>query len=80
MSGIAPIAMREGQYGAQVVNQELLPEQRSPFAYKDRGILATIGRAQAVAQLGPIHASGPLAWVVWCIVHMFFLIGLRSRI
>jgi NADH dehydrogenase len=80
LPGIAPVAMREGQYVAQVVNQKLLPEQRSPFAYKDRGMLATIGRAQAVAQLGPIHASGPLAWVLWCIIHVFFLIGLRNRI
>lgn len=80
LPGIAPVAMREGQYVAEVINQELLPDQRAPFAYKDRGMLATIGRAQAVAQLGPIRASGLLAWVFWCIVHIFFLIGLRNRI
>jgi NADH dehydrogenase len=43
-------------------------------------MLATIGRAQAVAQLGPLHASGLVAWVFWCIVHIFFLIGLRNRV
>jgi NADH dehydrogenase len=80
LPGIAPVAMREGQYVAKLINEELLPEQRSPFAYKDRGMLATIGRAQAVAQVGPIHTSGPVAWAFWCIVHIFFLIGLRNRI
>lgn len=80
LPGIAPVAMREGRYIAGLINEELLPEQRPPFTYTDRGMLATIGRAQAVAQIGPIHASGPLAWALWCIVHIFFLIGLRNRI
>ena len=80
LPGIAPVAMREGQYVASVINQNLPPDQRSPFTYTDRGMLATIGRAQAVAQIGPIHASGFLAWALWCIVHVFFLIGLRNRI
>ncbi|HSA85408.1 MAG TPA: NAD(P)/FAD-dependent oxidoreductase [Nitrospira sp.] len=80
LPGIAPVAMREGRYVATLINEEIQPEQRSPFAYTDRGMLATIGRAQAVAQFGPIHASGPLAWALWCIVHIFFLIGLRNRI
>lgn len=47
--------------------------------YTDHGMLATIGRAQAVAQLGSIHATGLLAWVLWCFVHIFFLIGFRNR-
>jgi len=56
---IAPVAMRDGQYLAGMINQELLPEHRSPFACKDRGMLAMI-------------ASGPLIWVLWCIVHVLF--------
>jgi NADH:ubiquinone reductase (H+-translocating) len=72
--------MGEGQYVAQLINQQLLPDQRAPFVYKDRGMMATIGRARAVAQVGPIHLSGLLAWMLWCIVHVFFLIGLRNRI
>jgi NADH:ubiquinone reductase (H+-translocating) len=43
-------------------------------------MLATIGRAQAVAQIGLIHTSGPQAWAFWCVVHIFFLIELRKRI
>lgn len=80
LPGIAPVAMGEGQYVAQLINQQLLPDQRAPFVYKDRGMMATIGRARAVAQVGPIHLSGVLAWTLWCIVHVFFLIGLRNRI
>jgi len=80
LPGIAPVAMREGEYVSRLINQNLPPEQRSPFKYTDRGMLATIGRAQAVAQVGPIHASGLFAWVFWCIVHVFFLIGLRNRV
>jgi NADH dehydrogenase len=80
LPGIAPVAMREGRYVADLINQDLCPDQRSPFTYTDRGMLATIGRAQAVAQIGPIHTSGLIAWTLWCIVHIFFLIGLRNRI
>jgi NADH:ubiquinone reductase (H+-translocating) len=80
LPGIAPVAMKEGQYVATVINGDLQPEQRPPFTYTDRGMLATIGRAQAVAQIGPFRASGLVAWSLWCIVHVFFLIGLRNRI
>ncbi len=80
LPGIAPVAIKEGQYVANVINEELPPEQRPPFRYTDRGMLATIGRAQAVAQIGPFRASGFWAWTFWCMVHIFFLIGLRNRI
>jgi NADH:ubiquinone reductase (H+-translocating) len=78
--GVAPVAMQQGRYLATLINQNCAPEQRPPFVYADRGMLATIGRAQAVAQIGPIRASGLLAWVFWCIVHIFFLIDLRNRV
>jgi NADH dehydrogenase len=80
LPGIAPVAMQQGRYVADQIAQDLPPEQRRPFAYTDRGMLATIGRAQAVAQIGPVHASGFLAWILWCVVHIFFLIGLRNRV
>jgi NADH dehydrogenase len=80
LPGIAPVAMREGRYVAELINKDLSPEQRAPFTYRDRGMLATIGRAQAVAQIGPFRASGIVAWTLWCVVHIFFLIGLRNRI
>lgn len=80
LPGIAPVAMSEGRYVAELINQDLSPTPRAPFLYRDRGMLATIGRGKAVAQFGPIRASGFLAWALWCIVHIFFLIGLRDRV
>ena len=80
LPGIAPVAMNEGRYVAAVINEALSPTLRSPFLYRDRGMLATIGRAQAVAQIGPFHTSGLMAWSLWCVVHIFFLIGLRNRV
>ncbi len=80
LPGLAPVAMQQGQYVANLIDRGFDPEQRPPFAYADRGMLATIGRAHAVAQIGPIRASGLLAWLLWCIVHIFFLIGFRNRI
>jgi len=79
LPGIAPVAMQQGRYVAHLTSHNVSSDQRLPFSYTDRGMLATIGRAQAVAQFGPIHASGFLAWALWCVVHIFFLIGFRNR-
>ena len=80
LPGLAPVAMQQGRYVAKLIEQQAPAEQRRPFSYSDRGMLATIGRAKAVAQIGPLHVSGLFAWVLWCVVHIFFLIGLRSRV
>jgi NADH dehydrogenase len=79
LPGVAPVAMQQGRYVAGLINQEVAPERRPPFVYADRGMLATIGRAQAVAQFGSIRASGLFAWLLWCVVHIFFLISFRNR-
>src|SRR5579863_3432344 len=55
-------------------------DSRPPFHYYDKGSLATIGRAAAVAQFGKIHVSGFLAWLAWLFIHILFLIGFRNRI
>ncbi|MBH0191292.1 MAG: hypothetical protein HP492_05920 [Nitrospira sp.] len=80
MPGVAPVAMQQGRHVADLINRDHTPEQRPAFVYADQGMLATIGRAQAVAQVRSIRTSGLLAWVLWCIVHIFFLIGFRNRI
>lgn len=80
LPGLAPVAMQQGRYVADIIENATAPEQRRPFAYADRGMLATIGRAQAVAQLGQLRFSGLLAWLLWCMVHIFFLIGFRNRV
>jgi NADH dehydrogenase len=54
--------------------------RREPFHYRDRGSLATIGRAAAVAQFGKVHISGYIAWLAWLCIHVFFLIGFQNRI
>jgi len=80
LPALAPVAIQEGRYVANLITQQTTPELRRPFSYSDRGMLATIGRAKAVAQIGPLHVSGLFAWLLWCVVHIFFLIGLRSRV
>jgi NADH dehydrogenase len=79
LPGLAPVAMQQGRYVAQVIRKRQEPGQRPPFVYADRGQLATIGRAKAVAQLGRLRLSGLPAWLLWCVVHIFFLISLRNR-
>ena len=53
---------------------------RSPFRYKNKGSLATIGRSAAVADLGKIKLSGPMAWMAWLVLHLMFLVGFRNRL
>ena len=79
LPGLAPVAMQEARYVATVIAGQTTPEKRAAFHYADRGTLATIGRAKAVAEFGPLSLSGLWAWFLWCIVHIFFLIGFRNR-
>lgn len=80
LPGLAPVAMQQGRYVARLICEGTDPGQRRAFVYEDRGMLATIGRAQAVAQVGRLHLSGLVAWLLWCVVHIFFLIGFRNRL
>jgi NADH dehydrogenase len=78
--GIAPAAMQEGRQAASNLLRSLGGQERLPFRYHDKGMLATIGRGAAVAHIGSIRASGHLAWLLWLFVHIFFLIGFRNRL
>ena len=78
--GVAPVAMQEGRAVARNITRELQGEPRRSFHYVNKGNLATIGRAAAVAQFGKVHISGFLAWLSWLFIHIFFLIGFRNRI
>ena len=80
LPGLAAVAMQEGRYVGGIIAGCVPKERRTPFRYRDRGILATIGRAKAVAQFGPLSLSGTVAWLTWCFVHIFFLIGFRNRV
>ena len=80
--GVAQGAIQMGVYAGDAIARVLKgkPKRRKPFRYVDKGSLATIGRGQAVLDAGPVHLSGFLAWIVWAIVHITFLINFRSRI
>ena len=76
---VAPAAMQQGRHAAQNVLRAVRGEPPLPFRYKDRGSLATIGRSAAVANLGRIRLSGPIAWLAWLMLHVVFLVGFRNR-
>ncbi len=78
--GVAPAAIQEGRHAARNVIRALRGEPGEPFRYRDRGLLATVGRAAAVARIGRLQFSGPVAWLAWLFVHVFFLIGFRNRV
>jgi NADH:ubiquinone reductase (H+-translocating) len=78
--GLAPAAIQEGKAAAKNVLRDVEGKRRENFHYWDKGSLATIGRAAAVAQFGRVHISGFFAWISWLFIHLFFLIGFRNRV
>jgi NADH dehydrogenase len=80
LPGVAPVAMQQGRWVAKQIAADLAGNARKPFRYVDKGSLATIGRAAAVAQFGKLHISGYFAWLAWLFIHIFFLIGFRNRL
>jgi NADH dehydrogenase len=77
--GLSPAAMQEGRHAAKNVVRLMRGEPTLPFHYRDKGTLATIGKAAAVGDIGRLHVSGLVAWLMWLFVHIFFLIGFRNR-
>ncbi len=80
LPGLAPVAKQQGGYIARAILGRLHGRRPRPFAYRDYGTLATIGRNKAVAELGPVHLAGRPAWLMWAAAHIFFLISFRSRV
>jgi NADH dehydrogenase len=82
LPGVAPVAIQQGRFVAKLIRQEVgaAVTVRPSFHYWDKGSLATIGRAAAIAEFGKIHISGFLAWLAWLFVHILFLIGFRNRL
>ena len=78
--GVAQRAIQMGRHAARMIHRDLLGQPRVDFHYVDKGDLATIGRAAAVARLGRVHLSGLVAWLMWVAVHIFYLIGFRNRL
>jgi NADH:quinone reductase (non-electrogenic) len=80
LPGLAPVAMQQGRYAARLVRDRLRGRQTPPFRYRDKGNLATIGRASAVADLPFVRLSGFIGWITWLVVHLWYLIGFQNRL
>ena len=80
LPGVAPVAIQQGNWVAETIARDLENQPRRNFHYHDKGSLATIGRAAAVAQFGKFELSGYFAWLAWLFVHILFLIGFRNRL
>ncbi len=80
LPGVAQVAMQQGGYAARLIQKRLRGETAAPFRYFDKGSLAVIGRASAVAQIGKLHMSGLLAWITWLFVHLMYLVEFSNRV
>jgi NADH dehydrogenase len=80
LPGVAPVAMQQGRYAGRAIRERLAGRTPKPFRYRDKGNLATIGRSKAVADVKGLHVAGFFAWVLWLVVHLFYLIGFQNRL
>jgi NADH dehydrogenase len=78
--GVAPAAMQMGAYAARVILDRLAGKTTGPFRYLNKGNMAVIGRAAGVAELGRLHFSGLLAWLLWLFIHLMYLVGFQNRL
>jgi NADH dehydrogenase len=80
LPGLAPVAIQMGRHAAENVLEAARGAPSRPFRYRDRGIMATIGRNAAVAQSGRLRLTGFVAWLAWVLIHVLLLIGFRNRL
>ena len=80
LPGVASVAKQQGEYIARLLINRAHGRDLPGFRYRDLGMMATIGRKRAVAQVGPLRLTGFVAWLVWCVAHIYFLIGFRNRL
>ncbi|HOB73848.1 MAG TPA: NAD(P)/FAD-dependent oxidoreductase [Phycisphaerae bacterium] len=80
LPGVAPVAMQQGRYAARLIRNRLRGRPTPPFVYHDRGSMATIGRAAAVADLTWVRFSGFVAWLIWLFVHLMYLVQFANRL
>ncbi|MCC6695600.1 MAG: NAD(P)/FAD-dependent oxidoreductase [Candidatus Hydrogenedentes bacterium] len=80
LPGVAQVAIQQGRYAAKLISRRLRSQSMKPFHYRDLGSLATIGRAQAVAQFGRVKMSGLLAWMTWLFVHLMHIVQFQNRV
>ena len=77
---MAPVAMQQGHYVGKAILKRLRGESPAPFHYFDKGTMAVIGRGNAVARIFGINFRGFIAWIVWLVLHLFYLIGFKNRV
>lgn len=80
LPGLAPVAIQQGRHAAKNVLAALAGKPRTAFRYRDKGIMATVGRAVGIAQTGRLQLSGFLGWLAWLFIHVLYLIGFRNRL
>ncbi|TVR47442.1 MAG: NAD(P)/FAD-dependent oxidoreductase, partial [Planctomycetota bacterium] len=80
LPGVAPVAMQQGRYLADCLRRRRLGKAVKPFHYRNKGLMATIGRHRAVAVSGPFHLKGWIAWVAWLFIHIIYLVQGQNRI
>lgn len=81
LPGVAPVAMQEGRYVGSIIAEKVTGQTHArPFRYVDKGTLATVGRGFGVVNIGSLRFTGSLAWFVWLVVHLLFLIGVPNRL
>ncbi len=79
LPGLAPVAMQQGRHVARQILRDLKRQPREPFRYVDKGQMATIGRARAVAEAKGMKLEGLMAWFAWLFIHILYLVGFRNR-
>ncbi|MFN2583059.1 MAG: NAD(P)/FAD-dependent oxidoreductase [Candidatus Dormibacteria bacterium] len=77
---LAPVAIQEGEHVARVLRARREGQPEPPFHYRDKGTMATIGRGNAVAEIGPVRIAGLIGWLLWVFVHLMYLVGFRSKL
>jgi NADH dehydrogenase len=77
---MASVAMQQGTYLGKSFNKKIKKKPVKPFVYKDKGVMATIGRNKAVAEIAKFKFKGVFAWLVWMFVHLMLLVGFRNRV
>jgi NADH:quinone reductase (non-electrogenic) len=80
LPGTAPVAMQQGHYLARTIRRDLAGKPREPFHFVDKGQMATIGRSRAIVEIGRVKMAGFTAWLLWLIVHIYYLTGFPNRL
>jgi NADH dehydrogenase len=80
LPGVAPVAMQAGRFVGHAIESEIAGKARGEFRYYDKGQMATIGRSRAIAEVGRLRFAGFVAWVVWLVIHIYYLVGFKNRI